>query len=140
MYGPYRPQDGHRFNPHKLVLDAYAKSLHGTIRWTDAHFGYRIGSRHDDLSFDRRDNAQGMPKCRVIDPAFTWGDDHPPKIPWHDMVIYETHVKGFTMRHPEVPPQLRGTYAGLATRTGHRASQASRYHHGRASAGARLRR
>ena len=115
VHGPYRPQDGHRFNPNKLVLDAYAKSLHGTIRWSDAHFGYRIGSRHDDLSFDRRDNAQGMPKCCVIDPAFTWGDDHPPKIPWNDMVIYEAHVKGLTMRHPEVPPQLRGTYAGLAT-------------------------
>ena len=115
VYGPYRPQDGHRFNPNKLVLDAYAKSLHGTIRWSDAHFGYRIGSRHEDLFFDRRDNAQGMPKCCVIDPAFTWGDDHPPKIPWNDMVIYEAHVKGLTMRHPEVPPQLRGTYAGLAT-------------------------
>jgi isoamylase len=115
VYGPYEPLKGFRFNPNKLLLDPYAKQLLGTLRWSDAHFGYRIGHKQEDLSFDRRDSASGMPKCRVIDPAFTWGADRPPRIPWHESVIYELHVKGFTMRHPEVPPALRGTYAGLAT-------------------------
>jgi isoamylase len=115
VYGPYDPAKGYRFNPNKLLLDPYAKQILGTLRWSDAHFGYRIGHRQEDLSFDRRDSASGMPKSRVIDPAFTWGTDRPPRIPWHESVIYELHVKGFTMRHPEVPPPLRGTYAGLAT-------------------------
>lgn len=115
VYGPYRPELGMRFNHHKLLLDPYAKALHGGIRWSDAHFGYRVGHAASDLSFDRRDSAAGMPKCRVIDQAFTWGDDRPPRVPWHDTVIYELHVRGFTMRHPGVPPALRGTYAALAT-------------------------
>ncbi|OGA49305.1 MAG: glycogen debranching enzyme GlgX [Betaproteobacteria bacterium RIFCSPLOWO2_12_FULL_63_13] len=115
VHGPYRPEQGHRFNPSKLVLDPYAKSLTGTINWSDANFGYRVGHPRADLSLDRRDSAAGMPKCRVIDPAFTWGDDRRPNVPWHDTVIYELHVKGFTMQHPDVPPQLRGTYAGLAS-------------------------
>ncbi len=114
VYGPYKPEEGHRFNPNKLLLDPYAKDIHGTVRWSDAHFGYKINSNRTDLSFDRSDNARGMPKCRVIDPAFTWGDDRPPNTPWHETVIYELHVKGFTQQHPEVPPWLRGTYAGLA--------------------------
>jgi isoamylase len=114
VYGPYKPEQGHRFNPHKLLLEPYAKHVSGPIKWSDAHFGYRVGHPREDLSFDRRDSAPGMPKCRVIDPAFTWGNDRPPKVPWHDTVIYELHVRGFTMRHPEVPPALRGTYAGLA--------------------------
>jgi len=114
VYGPYKPEEGHRFNPNKLLLDPYAKDIHGTVRWSDAHFGYKINSNRADLSFDRSDNARGMPKCRVIDPAFTWGDDRPPNTPWHETVIYELHVKGFTQQHPEVPPWLRGTYAGLA--------------------------
>ncbi|MGV8900132.1 MAG: glycogen debranching protein GlgX [Burkholderiaceae bacterium] len=115
VYGPYDPKRGHRFNPNKLLLDPYAKAIVGTIRWSDAQFGYRVGSPNADLSFDRRDSAPGMPKCRVIDSAFTWGDDRPPRIAWHQTVIYELHVKGFTALHPEVPAQLRGTYAGLAT-------------------------
>jgi len=115
VHGPYAPTRGHRFNPHKLLLDPYAKDIAGPLRWSDAHFGYRIGHRNADLSFDRRDNAVGMPKCRVIDGAFTWGDDRPPRVDWHDMVIYELHVRGFTMQHPDVPTQLRGTYAGLAS-------------------------
>ncbi len=78
-------------------------------------FGYTVGNKREDLSFDRRDNAHGMPKCKVIEPAFTWGDDRRPEVPWHDMVIYEVHVRGFTMQHPAVPPTLRGTYAGFAT-------------------------
>ncbi|HSD61085.1 MAG TPA: glycogen debranching protein GlgX, partial [Burkholderiales bacterium] len=115
IHGPYAPERGHRFNPHKLLIEPYARQLAGTMRWSDAHFGYRIGAKQEDLSFDRRDSASGMPKCVVIDPAFTWGEDRPPRVPWHDTVICELHVRGFTMRHPEVPPHLRGTYAGLAT-------------------------
>jgi isoamylase len=114
VHGPYKPQNGHRFNPHKLLIDPYAKCIAGELVWSDAHFGYRIGDKHEDLSFDRRDDAAGMPKCCVTDSAYDWEDDRPPRIPWQDTVIYELHVKGFTMRHPEVPPELRGTYAGLA--------------------------
>jgi len=115
VYGPYDPARGHRFNPNKLLLEPYAKSIEGSIRWSDAHFGYRIGSARADLSYDRRDNAAGMPKCRVIDPAFSWGGARPPRVPWHDTVIYELHVRGFTMQHPDVHPSLRGTFAGLST-------------------------
>jgi glycogen operon protein len=114
VYGPYDPAHGHRFNPHKLLLDPYAKQVHH-LSWSDAHFGYRIGHRNQDLSFDRRDSAPGMMKGVVVDSAFTWGTDQPPRIPWHKSVIYEVHVKGFTMNHPDVPSKLRGTYAGLAT-------------------------
>jgi glycogen operon protein len=115
VHGPYEPAKGLRFNPHKLLLDPYAKQIAGDIKWSDSHFGYRVGSRQGDLSFDRRDNAPGMLKARVIDPAFTWGTDRPPRTPWHKSVIYELHVKGFTIRHPRVPEALRGTYAGLGT-------------------------
>ena len=115
VHGPYDPAKGLRFNPHKLLLDPYAKQIHGDIKWSDSHFSYRIGHRNQDLSFDRRDSAPGMLKGVVIDSAFTWGGDRPPAIPWHQSVIYEVHVKGFTIQHPEVPPALRGTYAGLAT-------------------------
>ncbi|WGF86512.1 glycogen debranching protein GlgX [Marinivivus vitaminiproducens] len=114
VHGPYEPNAGHRFNPHKLLLDPYAKALVGQLRWSDAHFAYRVGSNREDLSFDRRDSAAGMPKCRVVDPAFTWGQDRSPQVPWAQTIFYETHVKGLTMRQPAVPPQLRGTYAGLA--------------------------
>jgi glycogen operon protein len=115
VFGPYAPEEGHRFNHHKLLLDPYGKQIQGAIRWSDPHFGYRVGNKQEDLSFDRRDDAAGMPKNRVIDSAFTWGVDARPRIPWHETVIYELHVKGFTMCHPDVPAQLRGTYAGLAT-------------------------
>jgi isoamylase len=115
VYGPYQPQQGHRFNPQKLLLDPYAKAIVGSLAWSDAHFGYRIGSQRADLSQDRRNNASGMPKCQVIDPAFSWGDDRNPRTPWHDTIIYETHVRGFTKLHPQVPQQYRGTYAGLGT-------------------------
>ncbi|MGE5088828.1 MAG: glycogen debranching protein GlgX [Candidatus Levyibacteriota bacterium] len=115
VHGPYRPEDGQRFNPNKLLVDPYARNITGPLHWSDALFGYTVGHKREDLSFDRRDSAPGVPKCKVIDSAFTWGDDRRPQIPWNDMVIYELHVRGFTMRHPEVPPALRGTYAGLAT-------------------------
>ncbi|HYE00729.1 MAG TPA: glycogen debranching protein GlgX [Alphaproteobacteria bacterium] len=113
VHGPYEPMAGHRFNANKLLIDPYARALHGQIRWTDAHCGYRVGASREDLSFDRRDNAKLMPKCRVVDPAFTWAGDRRPAVPWDETVIYETHLRGFTMRHPEVPPQLRGTFAGM---------------------------
>ena len=115
VHGPYDPQAGHRFNPNKLLIDPYAKDIVGEVCWDNALFGYRIGHKQADLSFDKRNSAFGVPKCRVIDPAFTWGDDRPPDIPWHKTIIYELHVKGFTMRHPGVPEPLRGTYAGIAT-------------------------
>jgi len=113
VYGPYEPRHGHRFNHHKLLLDPYTKGLVGALRWSDANFGYRIGSGREDLSFDRRDNARSMPKCCVIDPSFTWGNDRSLKTNLTDTVIYETHVRGFTMRHPEVPINLRGTFSGM---------------------------
>ncbi|MDB5091908.1 MAG: glycogen debranching protein [Candidatus Eremiobacteraeota bacterium] len=115
VYGPYDPARGHRFNHHKLLLDPYAKALAGNLRWTDAHYGYRIGSQREDLSFDRRDNAGGMPKCVVVESAFTWSEEHRPFVPWNDTVFYEMHVRGYTIQHPGVPPALRGTFAGLAT-------------------------
>jgi glycogen operon protein len=115
VYGPYDPQRGHRFNPKKLLLDPYAMSIQGGLRWSDRLFGYRIGHERHDLSIDRRDDARDMPKCRVIDPAFTWGDDRAPRTPWNETVIYEMHVKGFTARHPDVPEALRGTYAAIAS-------------------------
>jgi glycogen operon protein len=115
VHGPYDPQNGHRFNPHKLLIDPYAKALFGAIRWSDAHFGYRLGSLRGDLSFDRRDNASGMPKSVVVDTAFTWGDDRPPRTPWTDTVIYEMHVRGFTMQFPDIPAPMRGTFLALSS-------------------------
>lgn len=115
VHGPYKPEEGHRFNPYKLLVDPYAKAITGNLRWNDAMFGYKIGDPAEDLSMDNRDNAGFAPLSVVIDPAFTWGEDRNPRIPWHKTVIYEMHVKGFTRRHPAVPENLRGTYAGLAT-------------------------
>ena len=115
VHGPYEPAKGFRYNPNKLLLDPYAKQLHGSLKWSDSLFGYRVAHRSEDLSFDRRDSAPGMPKGMVADPAFTWGADRPLRTPWHRTIIYEVHVKGFTVRHPAVAPHLRGTYAALAT-------------------------
>ncbi len=114
VHGPYAPMDGHRFNPSKLLLDPYAKAIAGTIHWSDTLFGYTIGHPDADLSRDDRDSARGLPKCVVIDPAFSWGNDAHPRTPWHKTLIYEMHVKGFTARHPGVPKEMRGTYAGLS--------------------------
>jgi glycogen operon protein len=113
VHGPYAPEAGHRFNANKLLIDPYARAIAGTIQWSDALFGYTIGHPDADLSYDERDSASGMPKCAVIDPAFSWGDDTHPRTPLHKTIIYELHVRGFTIRHPDVPPDLRGTYAGL---------------------------
>ena len=115
VYGPYEPARGHRFNPNKLLIDPYAKALSGPLLWNDAHFGYRVGHRAEDLSFDRRNNARGMPKCVVVDTAYTWAWERPPRVPWHESVVYELHVRGFTMRHPEVPEAFRGGFAGMST-------------------------
>jgi glycogen operon protein len=112
--GPYDPGAGHRFNAAKLVVDPYAKAVARAVRWDDAMFGYRIGDPGHDLSHDDRDSAAFAPLVAVIDPEFAWGDDRPLRTPWHETVIYEAHVKGFTARHPDVPPAIRGTYAGVA--------------------------
>jgi isoamylase len=114
VHGPWSPQTGHRFNPSKLLLDPYAHAITGSVRWTDALSGYVVGHPEQDLIPDPRDSAGGLPKCMVVESAFTWADDRPPRTPWVDTVIYECHVKGMTMRHPEVPAPLRGTYLGLA--------------------------
>jgi isoamylase len=113
VHGPYVPKEGHRFNPNKLLLDPYAKQIVGKLQWDHSLFGYTIGSPDGDLSFDARDSANFMPKCRVIDPAFTWGDERRPNVPWERTIFYEAHVRGFTMRHPAVPEADRGTFAGL---------------------------
>ena len=114
-HGPYAPEEGHRFNPHKLLIDPYARALQGALKWSDAVMGYRVGSPRGDLGFDTRDSAFAVPKSRVIDPSFDWGDDAPPRTPAAQTVIYEAHLRGLTMRHPGVPPAQRGTYAGLAS-------------------------
>jgi len=115
VHGPYAPGEGHRFNPAKLLIDPYAKAITRPVQWSDALFGYVPGDPAADLSLNSADSAAGLPKCVVIEPAFTWGDDRPPRIPWHRTFIYECHVKGLTRRHPDVPERLRGTYLGLAS-------------------------
>jgi isoamylase len=112
VHGPYEPTAGHRFNPNKLLLDPYAAAIVGQLSWDPALFGYRMETA-DDLTFDERDSAAFMPRCRVIDPAFTWGDDRPPRTPWERTVIYEAHVRGYTKLHPDVRPELCGTFRGL---------------------------
>ena len=117
VHGPYEPEHGHRFNPAKLLLDPYTKAVSGPIHWSDALWGYSISGpeAERDLRPDTADSAGGMPKCVVVEPAFSWGDDRRPETPWNRTVIYEAHVRGMTMLHPEVPDALRGTYLGLAT-------------------------
>jgi glycogen operon protein len=115
VHGPYEPENGHRFNASKMVLDPYAKLIGRELAWADELFGYKFNDPAADLSFDDRDSAAFAPLAAVIDPAFTWGDDRPPRTPWHKTVIYELHVKGFTQRNPLVPENLRGSYAGLAS-------------------------
>jgi glycogen operon protein len=113
-YGPYAPQDGHRFNPNKLLLDPYAKSLSGQVRWTDALFGYRLNAARGDLSFDRRDSAPAMPKAVVVDDSFSWEADRRPQTPWSETIIYEAHVKGLTQLLEDARPHERGTFSALA--------------------------
>ena len=113
-YGPYDPQNGHRFNHYKLLLDPYARRIAGELRWSDALFGYRVNSPRADLSFDRRDSAAGMYKAVVTDESFNWADDRPPNIPWSDTVIYEVHLRGLSMLREDLRPNERGTFAALA--------------------------
>ena len=114
VHGPYAPHAGHRYNPHKLLIDPYARLLAGELRWSDASYAFVQGHADEDLSFDTRDSASGMPKCVVVDDAFDWGHSRLPQVPWNETVFYETHVRGFTVLHPELPQALRGTFDGLA--------------------------
>jgi isoamylase len=113
VHGPWEPEQGHRFNPNKLLVDPYAKAISGNVDWKAPIFPYDIAAG-DDLKMDCQDSARGVPKSVVIDPVFDWGDDRPPETPLADSVIYEVHVKGFSVRNPEIPKEIRGTYAGLA--------------------------
>ncbi|MCE7042874.1 glycogen debranching protein GlgX [Dyadobacter sp. CY312] len=113
-YGPYEPENGHRFNGNKLLLDPYAKAINGTINWGNAVFGYQIGSEKEDLSFSDTDSAGFMPKAVVINPEFDWQDDKRHDILYHNTVIYELHVKGFSKLNEEIPEEIRGTYAAIA--------------------------
>lgn len=116
VHGPYAPEEGHRFNPHKLLLDPYARAHVGRLEWNPACYGYTIGAEGDDLSFDTRDSAPFMPKSVIVDNAFEWHKhDERRAIPWEQTIIYETHIRGYTKRHPRVPEAQRGTYAGLAS-------------------------
>jgi isoamylase len=113
VHGPYEPHHGHRFNPNKVVMDPYARVVGRPVRWDESLFGFRAG--HDDVTFDARDSAPHAPLAAVVDTAFTWGDDRPLRTPWHETLIYELHVKGFTKLHPDIPEPLRGTFLGLAS-------------------------
>ncbi len=115
VHGPYEPALGHRFNANKLLLDPYATLIEGDVPTVDELFGYRRGDPAEDLSFDERDSAPFMPKSIVVEHAFDWGTDRAPDRPLTETLIYETHVRGFTRLHPDVPADLRGTYAGLAS-------------------------
>lgn len=123
VYGPWEPLNGHRFNPHKLLVDPYAKAIVRTEQWNDALFGYEMPSPgmppsvylDADLLKDSRDSAPYAPLCAVVDDAFMWGDDKHPKTPWHKTIIYEAHVKGLTMTHPDIQPSIRGTYAAIGS-------------------------
>ena len=114
VHGPYQPLEGHRFNHHKLLLDPYAKAHMGELKWGPEVFGYTVGHPDGDLSFDERDSAPFMPKCVVVDSRFQWTQPSAVRVPWNQTVFYEAHVRGFTMTHPAVPEQFRGTFAGLA--------------------------
>jgi isoamylase len=115
VHGPYAPMQGFRFNPAKLLIDPYAKAITGAIKWSNDLFAYRVGAGTEDLEPDPDNSAGGVPKSVVIDSAFTWEDDHPLHIPYNRTIIYECHVKGMTERHPDVPPELRGSYLGLCS-------------------------
>lgn len=114
VYGPYEPKNGHRFNSNKLLIDPYAKAVAGTIQWHDALFAYEVGHEDQDLSFSDIDSAPFIPKGVVIDHNFDWENDKSPAIPYHQSIIYEMHVKGFTKLHPDIPENIRGKYAAIA--------------------------
>ncbi len=114
VHGPFDPENGHRFNANKLLLDPYAKELLGEVQWNDALYGYTIGDDAEDMSFDERDSAPFMPKCVVQDPDFDWESDDALQHDWSDSIIYEAHVRGLTMLHPDIPEEARGTFTGVA--------------------------
>jgi len=111
--GPYEPENGHRFNSNKLLLDPYAKAISGTIDWNNALFGYEVGNEQEDVSFSETDSAPFMTRSVVIDPGFDWENDKPPNIAYYNTIIYEAHVKGFTKLNPEIPEEIRGTYTAM---------------------------
>ncbi len=113
VHGPYDPEQGHRFNPHKLLLDPCARLLSGSITWSDATYGFDPASPETDLSFNGADSASFMPRSVVVDPGFDWGGDAPPRRPWSETFIYEAHARGLTKLHPGLPPELRGTFEAL---------------------------
>lgn len=115
VHGPYAPEQGHRFNPHKLLIDPYAKQLHGKLQWNDAVYGYDTRAPRRDLSFDPRDSAPYVPKSVVVDPSFEWGDDRPPRVSRSDTVIYEAHASGLTRTHPDIDPEIAGTFRAVAS-------------------------
>ncbi|MDX2086132.1 MAG: glycogen debranching protein GlgX [Candidatus Melainabacteria bacterium] len=114
VYGPYQPELGHRFNPHKVLLDPYARAVARPLHWHDSLYGYKLGGSKTDLQPDSRDSASHIPLAVVTDNAFDWQGDNRPNVPWEKTILYEAHVKGISFLHPEVPEALRGTYAGLA--------------------------
>jgi glycogen operon protein len=111
--GPYRPEEGHRFNPNKLLIDPYARAIEGAVDWSAPVYGYTLGDAKADLGRNEEDDAWAVPKAVVANPFFDWENDRPPRVAWHNSVIYEVHTKGFTVQHPGVPEDLRGTYAGM---------------------------
>ncbi len=115
LHGPYEPAKGNRFNPAKLLVDPYARAAAGKVEWSAPVFPYQLGHPDEDLAIDQNDSAAGMPKSVVVNPYFDWEQDRPPRTPLSESVIYEVHVKGFTKCHPDVPEELRGTYAGVAS-------------------------
>ncbi|MCB2110679.1 MAG: glycogen debranching protein GlgX [Defluviimonas sp.] len=115
VHGPHDPENGHRFNPSKLLIDPYARQIVGPLKWSDALMGYRVGGAAADLGLDSRDSAFAMPKCVVADTSFDWGDDRPPLRDSRETVIYEANVRGLTMTHPAVEPTLRGTFLGMSS-------------------------
>jgi isoamylase len=114
VHGPYEPQNGHRFNANKLLIDPYSKAIAGTIKWDNAVFGYEVGNPEEDLVMSQTNSAANIPKCVVVPNDFDWEGDTNPRIPYHDTIIYEVHVKGFTKQHPDIPEEIRGTYAAMA--------------------------
>lgn len=112
--GPFEPNEGHRFNRNKVLIDPYAKAIAGTVSWHDSLFGYEMGQPEEDLSFNTDDSGPYIPKSVVVDGQFDWEGDKLLKTPYHQTIIYETHVKGFTKLHPGIPEELRGTYKGMA--------------------------
>src|SRR6186713_1551914 len=112
VYGPYEPANGHRYNPQKLLIDPYTKAIASTVKWDDSLFGYDLPSG-DDLSMSTTDSAPFAPKSIVVDKGYDWENDRAPDIAYHNTIIYEAHVKGFTQLHPAIPEEIRGTYAAI---------------------------